>query len=89
MNQIQLNFTPSSLTQIMKFVMPLFVIKKDYIYTSIYLDSMDKMFYLMNKFTIEYEGLLAEGEGNMLSKGENSTGSGMTRHNLVHYSHHP
>lgn len=69
--------------------MPLFVIKKDYIYTSIYLDSMDKMFYLMNKFTIEYEGLLAEGEGLASGKGENSIGSGMTRHNLVHHSHHP
>lgn len=54
-----LQFTPSSLTEIMKFITPLFVIKKDYIYTSIYLNSMrEGMFYLMNKFTIEHEGLV-------------------------------
>jgi len=71
----------------MKFITPLFVIKKDYIYTSIYLDSMDKMFYLMNKFTIEYEGLLAQGEGNNLSKRESSKRASMTRLNLVHQHH--
>ncbi len=63
----------------MKFITPLFVIKKDYIYTSIYLKSNSHIFYLMNRFTIDQEELCAATNENKL---QINSSSGLRNHFL-------
>jgi hypothetical protein len=41
----------------MKLITPHIVIKKDYLYTSVCINSTDPIFYLMNKFTVENDSL--------------------------------
>jgi hypothetical protein len=53
----ELKFTEESLTQVMKLITPHIVIKKDYLYTSVCINSTDPIFYLMNKFTVENDSL--------------------------------
>lgn len=56
----------------MKLITPHIVIKKDYLYTSVCIDSNHRTFYLMNKFTVDNEE--AAGAG----KEENKRVNGMT-----------
>jgi hypothetical protein len=60
-NDFELKFTEESLTQVMKLITPHIVIKKDYLYTSVCINSTDPIFYLMNKFTVENDSLAEMG----------------------------
>lgn len=45
----------------MKLITPNIVIKKDYLYTSVCIDSNNGRFYLMNRFTVENDSVVGQG----------------------------